>query len=197
METIAIKDLGMFPAKVVRKYRDAFVASIRQTMHERGPGLITEAVFSTTPRPPFDRGTYANSWVVEDIPDGAELMSKDMKASIIENGRRPGTGVSRDGVAAIANWVHRHNLIDLSKLSVAHARRQQTFMDFLDVSRKSAKKIGKDVIARAELGMAFAIAANIKKRGMPAQNVLERATRKLLVEVIENARDVVAQGGQP
>lgn len=199
-ETINIKDVGKWPAAVVRARKDAMVKTIRQTVGERGPVLVRQAVFATQPRPPFDRGTYANSWHRIAIPDGARLLSSDPKASVIDGGRRPGKGVSKEGMVALEGWVRRHHMADdAGAKALARAEKQRTTAWRSDSPAKplaylAAKKISKSLLAKgatesAIRSIAFLIARKIKRDGMPAKLVLQRAGRQLTAEVLKDARD--------
>jgi hypothetical protein len=107
---VKIGELGAFVSGLTRDRHKAGVKAIQQTVRERGRPFIATAIQTTTPRRPFDRGTYQNSWKVVPLPDGARLYSSSPYASVIERGRRPGFGVSRAGIQALQGWARRHGM---------------------------------------------------------------------------------------
>jgi hypothetical protein len=141
------------------------------------PALIQEAIAAVKPYQPVHTGEYKRSWKVRNIPDGAAFFNPTLQASIIERGRRPGHGVSREGQEALARWAHLHG------------------MDRFDGNRGMRRpvrgKAGKESQARA---IAFLIARKIKARGLPAKNVLGSVKAQICERVRADVQDMMAKG---
>jgi hypothetical protein len=183
ISTVHLRDLGGYVSRVPKQRYTAAVRAVRQTMQQRGRVIVNEEINATQPRPPVDRRTYANSWFAIAIPGGGRLYSKDLKASIIERGRRPGFGVGRGGIEALMGWAHRHGMdVPASAASNRVARRQmlQRMLGQRLLNRKVDKREQGEASLRA---VAFAIAANIKKRGLwqpKGLRVFERAKKRIV-----------------
>lgn len=108
--TVKIGQLGAFVSGLTREQHKAGVRAIQQCVRERGRPFIATAIQNTTPRKPFDRGSYQNSWKVVPLTDGARLFTSSPYASVIEHGRRPGFGVNRAGIEALQGWARRHGM---------------------------------------------------------------------------------------
>jgi hypothetical protein len=110
IRSVNIRELSGYVVGMCKDRHLAIVKAIQQTVQERGRVLVAQAIRETRPRPPFDRGTYQNSWKAINVPDGVKLVSSHPAASVIENGRRPGFGVSRAGIEALKGWAKRHGM---------------------------------------------------------------------------------------
>lgn len=184
IRTVNIKNLGAHVKNLTKqRYQDG-VKSVRTCIHQRARDVVRQATNETSPRVPFDRGEYLRSWRVIDIPNGVRLFSTSLYASVIERGRRPGTWPP---IGPLIGWVHRHNMVDQSKLGaegqMRWARAAKTTLEFLARSKVKARKFTSEARSRQERSIAFAIAAAIYKRGLPAKLVLERASVRIIAMV--------------
>ena len=184
------RDLAAFVRGVPKARHAAAVRAIRTCMRTRGRVVVHEEILATKPRPPFDRHDYDNSWKAINIEDGARLFSTSPYAAVIERGRRPGTWPN---IGAIMGWVKRHNLVEKSPEKAREwARSKRLFMGFLAAQKMSAKKTMTDYTAASIKSIASAIAAKIKRDGLPAKKVFDRASVRLVVELKAAVRKAFA-----
>ena len=138
---ISLKDLGVVVERELLARRDEVVRAVRVTVKLHAPRLAQEEIASSKPYAPVDRGVYKRSFHAEDIDDGCAFYNDAPYAGVLELGRRPG---KMPPVAILAEWVIRKGL----------------------VGKRKAGKAGASQLAAAR-GIAFAIAAAMKKRGWP------------------------------
>ena len=151
-----------------------------------------EEILATKPRPPFDRGEFDRSWKAIPIENGARLYSTSPYAAVISRGRRPGKWPN---ITALIGWVKRHNLVEKSpEKAQAWARSKATFMGFLAAQKMTARKTMTDYTAASIKSIAWAIAAKIKRDGIPAKKVFDRASVRLVVELKAAVRSAFAGG---
>jgi hypothetical protein len=181
MRTVHHRDLAGFIRKMPKERHAAAVRAIRVTMRTRARVVFHEEILATKPRPPFDRGEFDRSGKVIPIDDGARFFSSSPYASVINRGRRPGTWPN---ITALMGWVKRHNLVEKSpEKARAWAAAKSTFMGFLAAQRMSARKTMTDYTAASIKSIAWAIAAKIKRDGLPAKKVFDRTSARLVVEL--------------
>lgn len=192
---VHVRDLAGYIDKMPKERHAAAVKHVRRTLKQRGRVIVREEI-NATPKIPVDCGEYLRSWQVVDIPDGVRIFSTSPYASIIERGRRPGFW---SNIQALIGWVHRHGLVNQSSLASTVSKRQGKFDNFLvssmsDAKRRAAhKKIAKFSLEGAERSIAFAIAAAIKRRGLPAKHVFERASKRIIEECRDACRSAFAK----
>src|SRR5512138_1192611 len=107
---VSIKDLAQWPQKVIDKYRGVIMTSMEQTLQVEGLQIIQSTIDETKPYPPVNTAGYRKKWRVSRLAHGFRLGNSDKIAPIIEDGRRPGKGVSQEGQDALARWVHLHGM---------------------------------------------------------------------------------------
>ena len=139
IQTVNIADLGGWVRNLSKERHAAAVGAVRLTMKERGRPIVSEEIKATKPIP-FDRGDYDRSWKATDIVDGARMASGSAYASVIDDGRRPGT---MPNIQALVGWAQRHGSEDPKRA-------------------------------------AWAIAIAIKRRGLPAKHVFQRAKVRII-----------------
>jgi hypothetical protein len=172
VSAIDIKDIGSWPAAVVKAKREEAMTALRTTIKVDGPAIVQTTIDATVPHPPVDRATYRRNWKCRNIKDGVRLYNSTVQASIIEDGRRPGFGVSWEGLASLRLWVHRHGMDKseaTSQRSGLKGRGRLKMKDRTEAARDS---------------IAFLIARAIKARGLPAKHVLARA-KPLLAQLMQ------------
>lgn len=155
MPTYKFTDPKAHASKVAgdaERRRGRMIAAIRDAVMQ-GMAIVQEEVDRTTPYPPVDRGTYRRGFQYAQTPAGATIYNHVPYQGVLEDGRRPGTGVSRAGQKAIAAWVLRKGLITKS---VPRGDRQ-----------KAAERV------------AFLIARKIQARGQPGKHVFARAMTRI------------------
>ena len=179
MSAIDIKDIGSWPAAVVKAKRDEAMTALRTTIKVDGPVIVQATIDATVPHPPVDRATYRRNWKCRNIKDGARLYNSTVQASIIEDGRRPGTGVSWEGMRSLRLWVHRHGMEGWeARIQRAHLLKKK------EGGRPGARLKMRDRTEAARDSIAFLIARAIKARGLPAKHVLARA-KPLLAQLMQ------------
>ena len=192
---VDIRDLPGYPKKLSAARCQAGIEAIRKTMKERGRVLLQQENRATQPRIPFDRGTFENSGRAISIPFGARFYSTSPYAGVINRGRRPGTW---SNIQALIGWVKRKGLVDNSAEAVSQwSRRKQSggFMGFLATQKMSAKKTQRAYGDSAARSIAFAVAAAIKKRGLPAKHVLDRSFDRMIGECRQAFRAAISGRG--
>jgi hypothetical protein len=224
---VHIRDLAKWPQKVVDQYRGVIMTAAEQTLQIEGLQVIQQTIDSTQPHPPVNTGSYRRRWRVSRIPDGIRLGNGDKIAGVIEDGRRPGTGVSQEGQQAIARWVHLHGMdkVTLRERSTSAERarlrlakdvgagylgvvktkvmedREARFTQGKRKRLRTARALGATALRMAKAGerqrfidatekkamtVAFLIARAIKRRGLPAKNILGRAKKQITDLVMRN-----------
>lgn len=148
METFSFKNYGEQLRKDAGLVPEA-VKRIRKVVKLHGPRLV-QAEISGLTRPPVDRGTYRQSFKFDDTRDGAVAYNFAPYAPIIEYGRRPGQ--KAPPIDVIAAWVLRKG-----------------------IAKKTSRTFATDAQWRAARGIAYAIARQIKRRGLPALMILQHA----------------------
>jgi hypothetical protein len=194
--TIKLADIGKWPQKVVHQYHGGIVSTIRTSLRMHAPVLFQEAIASVKPFQPVNTGDYKRSGKVVNITDGAMFFNPTIQASIIDKGRRPGKGVSREGQEALARWVHLHGM-DRAPMS-KRERRHRRLMRKAGLGDKSYARMrsqsSQESRARA---IAFLIARAIKRRGLPAKNVISGMREELTRRVLNDVESMIAKGPQP
>lgn len=193
--TVQLADIGKWPKQVVHQYHSGIVQTIRTSLRMYAPALIQDAIASVKPYQPVHTGDYKRSWKVRNITDGAFFYNPTIQASIIERGRRPGVGVSRAGQEALARWVHLHGM-DRATMS-KRERRSRRRMRAGGAAKESFRFRTKWSQESRARGIAFLIARAIKRRGLPAKNVLKSVTEELTHHVLNDVEAMIAKGPQP
>lgn len=147
------------------------VEAIRTAVKLEGPRLVQEQIEAVSPQP-VDRGTYRRSFRFQNIPGGATAYNYASYAPVIEAGRRP--GAKGPPLQAIIDWVKRKGL------GIQFGPKQKG-------KRGPARRLT-DAAAR---GIAYTIARAIKRRGLPAHWVLDRAAYHIDVKVREAIQRVL------
>lgn len=189
--TIDIKDIGAWPGKVVSQKRTELVDAVRTAIKVDGPAILQATIDATKPTPPVDRGTYRRNWKCRNIPNGSRLYNSTVQASIIEDGRRPGFGVSWEGRASLAVWVHHHGL-DRAEAKVQRYK----LLPKKEGGRPAARLSMRDRTEAARDSIAFLIARAIKARGLPAKRILARS-KGLLAQLFQRTVAGVLGGASP
>ncbi len=145
------------------------VKVIRRTVKLHGPRLV-QAEISALTRPPVDRGTYRRSFKFEDAKDGAVAYNFAPYAPIIEYGRR--RGQKAPPVAAIAAWILRKGIG--RQAGPTGARTSRT-----GERRATVHKLKQ----RQAMALAYVIARQIKRRGLPALLILQHAAEGIDAEI--------------
>lgn len=158
---VHVRDLAGYIGKMPKERHAAAVKHVRRTLKQRGRVIVREEI-NATPKIPVDRGEYLRSWQVVDIPDGVRIFSTSPYARVIERGRRPGFW---SNIQALIGWVQRHGMQRWNSNPGMRAR-----------------VTGKDAQLANARSIAFAIAAAIKRRGLPARHVFERASKRIIEE---------------
>jgi hypothetical protein len=185
MRTVSYRDLGALVSRIPKERHKSAVRAIRSTMNTRARVIVREEINGTKPRPPVDRGSYTASWKAENVEDGGKIFSTSLYASVIDQGRRPGT---MPPIGPLMGWVHRHQLSVGAALESRISSRRKAFREFLYSKMSKAqlraanRKIAQHTVAGDEKSIAFAIAMAIKKRGIPAKHVFERACKRIVAE---------------
>ena len=233
---VNIKDLAKWPQKVVDQYRNVIITATEQTLQVEGMQIIQQTIDSTQPHPPVHTGDYRRRWRASRIPNGVRIGNSSMVAPIIEEGRRPGKGVSQEGQQALARWVHLHGMdkVTLRERSTSQERsrlalakkvgagylgavrakvmedREARFTAGKRKRLRTARGLGSVALRMAKAGerqrfidatekkamtVAFLIARAIKRRGLPAKNVLGRAKKQITDLVMRNI--YLAMGKEP
>ena len=234
-ETISIKDLAKWPEKVIRKYHGLIMTTAEQTLSIEGMQIIQNTIDETQPYKPVNTGGYRRKWRVSSIPGGFRLGNSDKISPIIEDGRRPGKGVSLEGQEALARWAHLHGMdkVTMRERSTAQERarlrltrkvgqgyyesvkasildaREQRMKEGQRKAIRTARALGGTALRMARAGqrqrfndamekkartVAFLIARAIKRRGLPAKQVLGRAKDKIVNVVLSNIRAAMIRG---
>ena len=192
MNTINIRDLGKWPRQTVGKYVSAMTKEIQISLKMCGPAIVQTIIDGTRPFPPVNTGEYRRNWKVRNIPGGAVLFNPTLQAGIIERGRRPGIGVSRKGQEDLARWVHLHGM-DSAPLTIRERRVRRRMRD-AGVTKEGfrARRMWKqDSRARS---VALLIARAIRRRGLPAKNILGRARPFIVAQVVRDVEDMMVRG---
>jgi hypothetical protein len=191
IRTVHLRDLGGWVSSIPKERHAAAVKAVRLTARSIARPIINEEINATRPHAPVDRRDYMRSWTALAIENGIRIFSSSPYASVIDGGRRPG---SNSSIQALIGWVHRHGLADRSETKAIswNRNRKLSFTDSLAAQKLSTKKIVVMSVANQEKSIAFAIAAAIKKRGLPAKHVFERASKRIVVELREAARAAIA-----
>jgi hypothetical protein len=172
--SVNIADLVKWPKALVDRYNAGTIATIRTSLKLHGVAQVQVAIDGTVPYPPVNTGGYRRGWKVRELSNGAFLFNPDRSASIIERGRRPGFGVSKEGREALARWVHLHGMDRAGPLTKRQRAARRRMRDS-GVGKEGIRARGRWQQANRALGIAFLIAREIKRRGLPAKRVLARA----------------------
>lgn len=202
--SIKLADIGKWPQKVVHQYHGGMVATIRTSLRMHAPVLFQEAIAAVKPYQPVNTGDYKRSGKVVNITDGAMFFNPTKQAAIIDRGRRKGVGVSREGQEALARWVHLHGMDRFDDnpgmrrrvRAAKKARAARLYARALAVGRIPARTsigLARDARARA---IAFLIARAIKRRGLPAKNVISGMKAELTSRVLGDVQAMIAKGPQ-
>lgn len=140
------------------------VKTIQRVVKLHGPRLV-QAQISELVKPPVDRGTYRRSFKFDDTKDGAIAYNFAPYAPIIEFGRRP--GMKAPPLAAIEAWIMRKGI------GAAQGPRERGPGGRAAVKRRRAQ-------VRA---LAYVIARQIKRRGLPALLILQHAAHDIDGEI--------------
>lgn len=140
------------------------VKTIRRVVKLYGPRFIQEEITSLA-KPPVDRGTYRRSFRFDDVKDGAVIYNFAPYAPVLEYGRRPGQ--KAPPIAAIAAWIERKGI------AAQFGPRQRGAGGRAAAMRRKAQ-------VRA---LAYVIARQIKRRGMPALLIIQHAAVHVDVEI--------------
>ena len=188
--TVQLADIGKWPKQVVHQYHSGIVATIRTSLRMHAPALFQAAIAGVRPHQPVNTGDYKRSGKVVNIADGAMFFNPTKQAPIIDHGRRPGTGVSREGQEALARWVHLHGMDrpTASQMRFARSRRAR---------KGGATRFRRLLQEDRARGVAFLIARAIKRRGLPAKNVIGGMKAELTRMVLADVEAMIARGPQP
>ena len=190
--SVNISALAKWPMQKVQQYHTGIVQMIRTSVRMHAPSLFQAAIAGVKPYQPVNTGDYKRSGKVKDIPDGALFYNPTKQAAIIEHGRRPGKGVSREGQEALARWVHLHGM-DRANMSKRERRARRKMRD--GGTDKAAFRFRsrwqQDTRAR---GIAFLIARAIKRRGLPAKNVIGGMKAELTKQVLADVDGLMVRG---
>jgi hypothetical protein len=192
--TVQLADIGKWPQKVMHQYHSGIVQTIRTSLRMHAPALIQAAIAGVKPYQPVHTGDYKRSWKVVNITDGAFFYNPTIQAGIIERGRRPGVGVSRAGQEALARWAHLHGM-DREKMSKRESRTRRRMRAGGAAKESFRFRVRWSQESRAR-GIAFLIARAIKRRGLPAKNVLKSITADLTSRVLNDVEAMIAKGPQ-
>lgn len=108
---INIADLPAALGKDLVAAQPRIMREVQLAMKMEIPRMFQEEIVKSQPRQPVSDSIYKNSIQVVDRPDGgAVAFNSAPYAGIIERGRRPGKGVSREGQASLARWVRLKGL---------------------------------------------------------------------------------------
>lgn len=113
-------------------------------------------------------GHYRRSWKWTKIHNGVRIYNNAPYAAVIEEGRRPGKGVSREGQVALARWAIRKGLVE---------------------GKGKAR-------AAAAKGVAFAISRALKKRGLKGRRVMGRVLDKIRRKWVEELQFAVMEAAR-
>jgi len=191
ISTVKLENLGQWPQQITRECHGAIVEAMRVSVKTHAIGIIQTIISGDQPRPPVNTGEYRRNWKVRNITDGVMLFNPTVQAGIIERGRRPGFGVSREGQEALARWVHLHGMDrqPVSKRERA-TRRKLRAGGITKEGLRARSRWRKDSVAR---GIAFLIARAIKRRGLPAHNILKQAKRFITMQVTQDVQAAIAK----
>ncbi len=185
--SVNISDLGRWPKIMVGKYNGAIVKQIQISVHMHGPMIVQAMIDGTRPYPPVNTSDYRRNWKVRNLSNGALLFNPTKQAGIIERGRRPGIGVSRQGQEDLARWVHLHGMDRPTSKQMRFARSRHA-------GKGGAARFRKILQEDRARSIAFMIARAIKRRGLPAKNVLGRAKPLIVEKVLHDVDGVLVRG---
>jgi hypothetical protein len=187
--TVKLADIGKWPQQVVHQYHGGIVSTIRTSLRMHAPVLFQDAIAAVKPYQPVNTGDYKRSGKVVNITDGAMFFNPTKQASIIDKGRRRGKGVSREGQEALARWVHLHGMDRPTTAQLRFARGRKA-------RRGSAARFRRILQEDRARAVAFLIARAIKRRGLPAKNVISGMKGKLTSLVLNDVEAMIARGPQ-
>ena len=189
--SVKLSDLGKWPAKVAHERHGAIVNAIRVSVKTNGPAIIQAVIGGVKPYPPVNTGEYRRNWKVRNITDGVLLFNPTKQAGVIENGRRPGFGISRQGQEDLARWAHLHGMDrkPMSRRERATRRKMRT-EGYGKEAFRGRIRWQQDSRARS---IAFLIARAIKRRGLPAKHILAMAKPFIVMQVMRDIDMALAQ----
>lgn len=191
--TVNIRDLVKWPKATVDRYVGAMTKEIQTSLRVHGPAIIQTIIDNQRPYKPVNTGEYRRNWKVRNISGGALLFNPTLQAGIIERGRRPGVGVSREGQEALARWVHLHGMDKADALTKRQRaiRRRLRAGGIAKEGMRARTRWSQENRAR---GIAFLIARAIKRRGLPAKHILGQAKPIILMQVVRDVEGVLVRG---
>ena len=177
---------------MVGKYHAEIVKQIQVSVKMHGPAIIQAIIDGTRPYPPVNTGEYRRAWKVRSISNGALVFNPTKQAGIIENGRRPGFGVSREGQEALARWVHLHGM-DRQPMSIREKRAGRK-LRAAGISKQGLRARKMWTQENRARGIAFVIARAIKRRVTPGKNILGQAKPIITMQVLNDVDAVMVRG---
>jgi len=193
-QTVSLKDLGGWPAKVVRTHKTEILKTLWTTVSMHALPMI-QAAIDSYPRPRVSTGMTRRAWKVARDQDGVVVYNPKISASIDEHSRRPGSGISAEGREAIARWVHLHGMDKAGPLT---SRQRATRRNLRDrgITKEGMRERSRWQRENRANAIAFLIARAIKRRGIPAQPVLA-PIRAMLLRLVVDAVNRIVYGGTP
>lgn len=167
---LAIKITPAQLPEALREHAKSVLKEIHKAVYltcaVEGPRIIQAEIDATSP-PPVDRGTYRRSFEVAKTADGVAIYNPLLYASVIEEGRRPGSKMPP--IDEIARWVLRKGLV------------------------KGRRGVAREKAAR---GIAFVIARGIARKGMKPRHILAKSEVKLTPLVLAAVYKAIGEGGE-
>lgn len=168
--SISALELPKLLAAHERKMPDAIRAGIRIAA-ERGRALLVR-------ESPVDQGQYKNSWRVRDGGNGPEIVNDAPHAGIIEMGARP-HGVNRAGIEALTAWALRKLMTGELTSRKSPPVPQRQYKNQYGTWAARGKRSKTPALEKEARGIAFAIAAKLKKYGQKGLYIVDRNIPKL------------------
>ena len=97
---VSIEDFGAVFRRDMEKREQAMIDACFLAANDSKRFVVKDS--------PVDLALYRQSHSAERVRDGAHLGNDAPYAGVIENGRRPGKGVSKEGQEKLTRWVIRH-----------------------------------------------------------------------------------------
>lgn len=146
---------------------------------------------------PVDLGQYKNSWRVTGTGAASAIVNDAPHAGIIEKGARP-HGVNRAGIEALTAWALRKLVSGemASKLKADNTRQYKNQYGTWG-ARKGRRRSA--ALEKEAKGIAFAIAAKLKKEGQKGRFIVEGSMPQLVkilqIEVAKQIREALSKKG--